>query len=970
MRMLRESYRSLLRPFGLDVQRDEDGDKMPPAAACLGESMVSRLSSRSGKWMKTRAVLTQNSLFLSKSSDRDQTLAMHRIPLHEITKIGRVEKDEGIKEHQAAAHGTRDVVKKNLKPDYEFEDSEPDEAKPEDLLEHTRILQLNTGVDGFNFGRTYKLRFKDDITMEEWKSKLLTLQASATRSYSRGSYIERHQRKIREFSESITMQYATSLLIVANFGTEALSLQFHFEYDTSEAQVLRTLDILFTLVYLLELLVDMSANLVWRFFKNPWSWFDLLIVGISLMSWGPLNLEFVKTARFLRVFRVFRSFRRIPSLRRLINALVASIGPVLSAMFLCTCIMMTFAMFGVNIFGVRSPEYFKTFARSMYTLFQMSTEGTAISREMMESDSLEWDVTFFFVVYICVEVFVLLPVVVAVLCESFSLASRRYEELEEKLKLRGSILEHMYALDPLLESLMSHTSEQDLTSKLFLLFQKFLIDDDNSLDFQELHEGLHKLSFKDTPPIKLTLKQYEHIAGNFFLSPGNKTIDFRAFCSIMREQLKIFCNRRLGEFISTVQGDSEQEAMKLFVFKLLIQEVDKLSADGVGFRGQEEMGSPVEQESILLGAFELLRGEVVEALTRRGSGSVGTVEKESADKMLAALQGIQKTVDDLSQRFSHSEQEREAGKKADVPPLHPAKDEPPKRIFEPPLHVAPLRNDEPAPAFQTSIHILSQRACKKMQAQSWQKRPAKGGQAPCRLLTGNTRAGNDQEREDVSGESGGGNKQAGQAKAKTRSMPSSLHQKSCILRASKLDLPVPVSESALLGDIVMVSGQWVYSMKEDHGSKGGVVKNYISAGPGNGEDRDIRGSWDPRRVEPSEDVPSSISYERPVLPREVLLSSRGIVSPRGVGLGDASQAAAFSTPRKVSNATSSAPPVSAGELALRLEEIQRRWLLREQGLVPPRKYRLVLQQHQQHLQQQQQQQQLLQQEEKEEDQEE
>ena len=99
------------------------------------------------------------------------------------------------------------------------------------------------------------------------------------------------------------MQYATSLLIVANFGTEALSLQFHFEYDTSEAQVLRTLDILFTLVYLLELLVDMSANLVWRFFKNPWSWFDLLIVGISLMSWGPLNLEFVKTARFLRVFR-------------------------------------------------------------------------------------------------------------------------------------------------------------------------------------------------------------------------------------------------------------------------------------------------------------------------------------------------------------------------------------------------------------------------------------------------------------------------------------------------------------------------------------------------------------------------------------------------------------------------------------------------------------------------------------------
>ena len=175
--MLPESYRSLLRPFGLDLQKDEDGDKMPPAAACLGDCMVSRLSSRRDQWMKnkTRADLTQSSLFLSKSSD--QTLADHRIPLHEITEIGRVGKDEG--NSGINKHGNRDLVKRNLKPDYE--DSEPDEAKPEDLLERTRILQLNTEVDGFNFG-----------------------------DYSRRAYIESHQRKIREFSDGKTMQYSSS----------------------------------------------------------------------------------------------------------------------------------------------------------------------------------------------------------------------------------------------------------------------------------------------------------------------------------------------------------------------------------------------------------------------------------------------------------------------------------------------------------------------------------------------------------------------------------------------------------------------------------------------------------------------------------------------------------------------------------------------------------------------------------------
>ena len=187
LRMLRESYRSLLRPFGLDVQKDEDGDKMPPAAACLGNCMVSRLSSRRDQWMKIRAVLTQSSLVLGNSSD--QTLAVHRILLMRSPRSEEWEKtratvastsigDRAGNKHRKPGRD-RDVVKKNLKPDNE--DSEPDEAKP-DLLERTRILQLNTEVDGFNFGRTYKLRFKYDITMEEWQAKLLALRELATRS--------------------------------------------------------------------------------------------------------------------------------------------------------------------------------------------------------------------------------------------------------------------------------------------------------------------------------------------------------------------------------------------------------------------------------------------------------------------------------------------------------------------------------------------------------------------------------------------------------------------------------------------------------------------------------------------------------------------------------------------------------------------------------------------------------------------
>ena len=50
----------------------------------------------------------------------------------------------------------------------------------------------------------------------------------------------------------------------------------------------------------------------------------------------------------------------------------------------------------------------------------------------------------------------------------------------------------MYTLDPLLESLMNYASDEDLTHKLKSLFQRFDIDEDSVITYQEMYEGLHK----------------------------------------------------------------------------------------------------------------------------------------------------------------------------------------------------------------------------------------------------------------------------------------------------------------------------------------------------------------------------------------------------------------------------------------------------------------------------------------------
>jgi hypothetical protein len=282
------------------LRKEEDG-RMPPAATCVRHSIVSLLSSSGDKWLKTSAVLTQNSLFLSKSSDH--TLAVHRIPLHEMNKIARAghdEDDRGIIRHQAVAHGPRDVAKEKVPPDCN-EGSEPEDAKPEDLLASTRILQLNTAKDGFNFGRIFTLQFKDESMTEDWKSALVELRASHIKTYRRQTFIGRQQQKIQGFYNCNAVQLTSALLIIANFVSEAISLQFHFEHDTSEAQILRNLETFFTCVYLLDLLVNMAGHLMWKFFTNPWSVFDLVIVVISVLSMGPTKLGFVQVARRLHL---------------------------------------------------------------------------------------------------------------------------------------------------------------------------------------------------------------------------------------------------------------------------------------------------------------------------------------------------------------------------------------------------------------------------------------------------------------------------------------------------------------------------------------------------------------------------------------------------------------------------------------------------------------------------------------------
>ncbi len=90
--------------------------------------------------------------------------------------------------------------------------------------------------------------------------------------------------------------------------------------------------------------------------------------AVSLASLVLSDLPGISVLRLMRTLRVLRLFNKLRSLRTLINALAASLFPVLNAFVIVMLILVMYAILGVELFQVHSPESFGTFAVASYTV--------------------------------------------------------------------------------------------------------------------------------------------------------------------------------------------------------------------------------------------------------------------------------------------------------------------------------------------------------------------------------------------------------------------------------------------------------------------------------------------------------------------------------------------------------------------------------------------------------------------------
>jgi len=151
-----------------------------------------------------------------------------------------------------------------------------------------------------------------------------------------------------------------------------------------------------------------------RFFRDPWGIFDLLVIGIA---WAPSGGD-LAVLRSLRVLRVLRLLSVVPSLRHVVEAMLAALPGMGSIVLLMGLMFYVSGVMATKLFGESLPERFGTLGNSVFTLFQLMTlEGWVedIVKPAMEHHP---GALLFFIPFIVISTFVVLNLFLGVIVES------------------------------------------------------------------------------------------------------------------------------------------------------------------------------------------------------------------------------------------------------------------------------------------------------------------------------------------------------------------------------------------------------------------------------------------------------------------------------------------------------------------------------------------------------------------------
>ena len=247
---------------------------------------------------------------------------------------------------------------------------------------------------------------------------------------------------------------SVATIIIANFVINIVekeidpdpnNLQFHEFWHGA--------DNFFNIIFIFELWANVwSSGGPVKEWITGWNIFDTIIVSVGVMTMANVLGPPFDKLKLMRAFRVFRLFKRVKELNQIIVSILKSIPAVSYAFVVMFIFFAIYAILAVELFRdfgaggyyetfnevsgemehvnamtprgyVYGIEYYGTFSRALYTLFQVQTGESwseAVARPVIFGGIHGLTAAVFFITFVILMQMVLVNVVVAVLLDSFS----------------------------------------------------------------------------------------------------------------------------------------------------------------------------------------------------------------------------------------------------------------------------------------------------------------------------------------------------------------------------------------------------------------------------------------------------------------------------------------------------------------------------------------------------------------------
>ncbi|MBU2414314.1 MAG: ion transporter [Gammaproteobacteria bacterium] len=256
------------------------------------------------------------------------------------------------------------------------------------------------------------------------------------------------RQRLKTFIENSTIQRILLALILIN--AVILGLETSPDVMTTAGSFLMALDKAILAVFVIELTIRLLVHR-FAFFKDGWNVFDFIVVGIALVpASGPFAV-----LRALRVLRVLRVLTFVPSMRKIVGALIKSLNGMLSIAMVLGLVYYVAAVMVTKLFGEAFPEWFGSLGASLYTLFQIMTLESwsmGIARPVMEAFPYAWA---FFIPFILIATFTMLNLFIAVIVNAVQTMhdDEHKDELDAEKATQQQLLEQMQQLQLELKAL-------------------------------------------------------------------------------------------------------------------------------------------------------------------------------------------------------------------------------------------------------------------------------------------------------------------------------------------------------------------------------------------------------------------------------------------------------------------------------------------------------------------------------------